>query len=755
MATQLSLRFSFTNNFYDPNIEHSFDNKATITAVSFSGLNQLDSFISKSSSYVNRMYNFIKEISELNSSSIKKHGSLISKYEKAFLNNDTIPHDWNQNVHSPVIQLLKQKLKNETNFNKILENEVLYHLKNLQETNDRNLALNLKKLQKLRDEIVNSNQTLAKKSEKLKQLNVKLRECELNLQVGNGPGIGEKQLQKLIKEKQKQKEVIYNLQNDIYLITTRYEILIKNYRTSWIGITETIQNEQFNKFQFFLKLVNDNFVKGLDDFFSKGLHALESLKYKIIKYDFNKDLEWASYKFGSEYLNLTENKNEEDIINSEYKKNFKQINEESKQDISNHQQKRQILDFEDSTLDFENKDQHISLGFNETSIYQQKNIKKMSPSRKPVPTYQNFVSQDHDSGDNLSKATPQFGIVSNPYSNEIDFDETSSINLGLNYTTVQCVDKTILPSNHTLAQLQQKELPGIQNNYLGREADNINPNNTKIITENRPNELEVTMSDLTMAPLRQSSVSSGVITNNGSLKDISQTKFYENNSVQQSNSHNQSLESTAKSYFSDQDPIKDFLKSAGSIEGVNWRNRKTVIFQEKTPPSVPSREIDLFLSDDEYYQKNTSIGNDKNINERSEEIIHNSKLSDTEMVKIYSGLTHDDTNSNNEIKIDNTETRETESSTLVKEDFSAKQPHLLFTKPSKNHDLLKTEFAQKEPAKNKESGDLTILTEAVLKMKEKKQKRRSKMVLSDVSTAYSSLAPDTSPDMKVFVPHHH
>lgn len=700
MTDSFDSKYSFTNNFYDLNIEQALTGNSSITAINFNGLKQLDLFINKSSSYINNMYNFLKDISELNKTSLKRNTALIAKYQKSFVNEDTIPQGWNQTVHEPIMHLLKQKVTNESKFNKILENEVLYHLKNLQPTIDRELLLNLKKLHKIKDELLNLNQIIFRKNEKITHSLVKLRECELNLQTGSGPGIGEKQLQRLLKEKEKQKEVVVNLKNELFITTTEYKCLTKNYRENWITVTAVLQQEQFNKYQFFLKLINDNLGKGLDDLLTKGLHDLESLKFKIIKYDFNKDLEWASYKFGSKYVPLeaTSIYNERAALNHSPQIDQQKFNYASQ-----------------FSKPFEEQEQEEERNYQNRPVFNQ----------KPVLDDSHFIPQETERKPKFYKEANQnnnFNEIKQRDYDQTDNYENPSFDLGLNYTTTHIINKTEVENNYTLAQIANRTNTSYDNKYEEPE--------TTVLKTNHMNELTVTMRDLSMEPLRQSSVSSGVITNNETLKDVN--KFNNNYSSRSSSSNEHSRESNVKYIKNENDPIKDMMRSVGSIEGVNWKNRKQIFSYKNEKPVVPEREEHLFLSEEEPDEK--------------EPVEKESSEKTTEKSTILELMKKDDSIDSETI---------IQQKPLVQQVFTQKPKNHNFANNHNNSNMNLRQKEQEKYASSKESGDMTILTEAVMKMKEKKQKRKSLMPLNDDSIVTDSkIFTNAKQDMKVFIPHH-
>lgn len=674
MSNNFNSKFSFTNNFYDGSIESALNDNSTVAVIHFNGLNQLESFVTKSSNYIRNMYSFLRDILESNKSSSKKHLAIIAKYEKTFVNNDTIPQGWSQSVHNPTIQLFKQKVNNEIKFSKILESEVIYHLKTLQHTIDKNIALDLKKLNMLKDELINTNQTIVKKTEKMKQVAIKLRECELNLQMGSGPGFGENQLHRLIKEKEKQQDACNKLKGEIYICKTEHKCLIKNYRDNWIDITSNLQLEHFNKFHYFLRLINDNLGKGLDDLLSNGLHDLESLKFKLIKYDYNKDLEWASYKFGTKYLELESFSAENNSI----------VDGGSPAIDQTHYAARFADNFKELPSDS---------GFSAQAELRKPYLKyaekmKVPVIEKPIQKLSHFNQQQHD----LNSS-----------------NDNSSIDLGLNYTTSYIIDKTHLGNNHTLAQLENRE-PFFYDNKLPLKNDLLQKPNYN-------NELEVTMNDLSMAPLRQSSMSSGILTNNETIKEGTKLNNCLNSFLTSSNSSNTKSEVARR----DQDPIKDMMKSAGSVEGVNWRNRKQMFSQEKEKPTVPAREQDLFFSDKE---------------DESEEAEHSFKNHVESVVDLKPF------------------TKKAENIKTDKSVLSIPSDHQIFVEKPKVHAIDK-EIPSDLRQDDDEAGDMTMLTEAVLKMKKKQQKRRSISPLTNNSINSSNVFIEKKKDMKVFIPHHH
>lgn len=297
--------YSFANNFYDASLDNIMSSKDNMEAIKFNGLDNLNAFIIKSSSYINNLYEFFHELSIIEKTNLKKTAAVIHKYEKTFTNKDTIPKNWYENVHDPLLQILKHRNINHQKYANALENDVLYHLKTIQSNINNNLNSSLLKLQRFKQNLVQLHTLIKTKESKMEHCKVKLRQIDMNLQMANGPGYGEKQLQKLVKEQQSQLDVVNNIQNDIYVHKTDFECLLKNYKEKWIEITESIQEEQFNRYQHCLELINNSFEKGYDDLMSQSLHDLEQLKFKLINYDFEKDLKWLSYKFGTGYKDMS------------------------------------------------------------------------------------------------------------------------------------------------------------------------------------------------------------------------------------------------------------------------------------------------------------------------------------------------------------------------------------------------------------------------------------------------------------------
>lgn len=601
--------YSFANNFYDSSLDNIMSSKKDMEAIKFTGLDNLNAFITKSSSYINNLYEFFHELSIIEKTNLKKTAAVIHKYEKTFTNKDTIPKNWYENVHDPLLQILKNRNINHQKYANSLENDVLYHLKTIQSNINNNLNSSMLKLQRFKQNLVQLHTLIKTKESKLDHCKVKLRQIDMNLQMANGPGYGEKQLQKLVKEQQSQIDVISNIQNDLYVHKTDFECLLKNYKEKWTEITESIQEEQFNRYQYCLELINNSFEKGYDDLMSQSLHDLEKLKFKLINYDFEKDLKWLSYKFGTGYKDMSPQKSV---------KRQQQIQPSVKSSM-----------MFDETYDNanDNIDKHITMGFNNQTTFNESHVDTKFSSNESLPYLKSFKQNDSFLESNTPQEHSQHG-------------RNSAI----------------------LSNISQFELPsGLEEVYLGS--------------------------------MRYSSLSSHAVFNDDNEIE---SDIFNKNSFKTTNG---TFHKHGKETLSHKEQMKLMMKSVESIVGVNWRNRKQKINQQKNEaPEVPEREENLFWSEED--------DNDSN-EQSSANITRKTPAHETEMP-------HEPTKVSNDESI-----------------------------PAIN-----------EKKEDTEEGDLTMLTNAVKKMKERKFKRKS--VFNDLeSIPLNEPSESEIKSLKVFVPSHH
>ena len=606
--------YSFANNFYDSSLDNIFSSKNDMEAIKFNGLDNLNAFLTKSSSYINNLYEFFHELSIIEKANLKKTAAVIHKYEKTFTNKDTIPKNWYENVHDPLLQILKNRNINHQKYANSLENDVLYHLKTIQSNINHNLNSSMLKLQRFKQNLVQLHTLIKTKESKMEHSKVKLRQIDMNLQMANGPGYGEKQLQKLVKEQQSQIDVINNIQNDIYVHRTDFECLLKNYKEKWVEITESIQEEQFNRYQYCLELINNSFVKGYDDLMSQSLHDLEQLKFKLINYDFEKDLKWLSYKFGTGYKDMSPPKN-------------------VKRQHHTQPSVKGSMMFDDTYDNAnDNIDKHITMGFNNQTTFNESHVDTKFSSNESLP-YNKSFKQQH----NLYESnTPQ----------EHTFQDHSQY----------------ARNNAILSNISQFELPsGLEEVHLGS--------------------------------MRYSSSSSHAVFNDD---NESESDIFNKNSFKTTT--NGTFHKHERETLSHKEQMKLMMKSVESIEGVNWRNRKQKINQQKNEaPEVPEREENLFWSEEE--------DNDSN-EQSSADITFKRTAHETEMPHEPTTVSNDESNA-----------------------------------------------SHNEKEEEAEEGDLTMLTNAVKKMKERKFKRKS--VLNDLdSIPLNEPSESEIKSLKVFVPSH-
>jgi hypothetical protein len=606
--------YSFANNFYDSSLDNIISSNNDMEAIKFNGLDNLNAFITKSSSYINNLYEFFHELSIIEKANLKKTAAVIHKYEKTFTNKDTIPKNWYENVHDPLLQILKNRNINHQKYANSLENDVLYHLKTIQSNINNNLNSSMLKLQRFKQNLVQLHTLIKTKESKMEHSKVKLRQIDMNLQMANGPGYGEKQLQKLVKEQQSQIDVINNIQNDIYVHRTDFECLLKNYKEKWVEITESIQEEQFNRYQYCLELINNSFEKGYDDLMSQSLHDLEQLKFKLINYDFEKDLKWLSYKFGTGYKDMSPPKN-------------------VKRQHHTQPSVKGSMMFDDTYDNAnDNIDKHITMGFNNQTTFDESHVDTKFCSNESLPYTKSFKQQD-----NLYESnTPQ----------EHTFQDHSQY----------------ARNNAILSNISQFELPsGLEEVHLGS--------------------------------MRYSSSSSHAVFNDD---NESESDIFNKNSFKTTT--NGTFHKHQRETLSHKEQMKLMMKSVESIEGVNWRNRKQKINQQKhEAPEVPEREENLFWSEEE--------DNDSN-EQSSADITFKKTAHETEMPHEPTTVSNDESNA-----------------------------------------------FHNEKEEEAEEGDLTMLTNAVKKMKERKFKRKS--VLNDLdSIPLNEPSESEIKSLKVFVPSH-
>lgn len=606
--------YSFANNFYDSSLDNIISSKNDMEAIKFNGLDNLNAFITKSSSYINNLYEFFHELSIIEKANLKKTAAVIHKYEKTFTNKDTIPKNWYENVHDPLLQILKNRNINHQKYANSLENDVLYHLKTIQSNINNNLNSSMLKLQRFKQNLVQLYTLIKTKESKMEHSKVKLRQIDMNLQMANGPGYGEKQLQKLVKEQQSQIEVINNIQNDIYVHRTDFECLLKNYKEKWVEITESIQEEQFNRYQYCLELINNSFEKGYDDLMSQSLHDLEQLKFKLINYDFEKDLKWLSYKFGTGYKDMSPPKN-------------------VKRQHHTQPSVKGSMMFDDTYDNAnDNIDKHITMGFNNQTTFNESHDDTKFSSNESFPYNKSFKQQD----DFYESNTPQ----------EHTFQDHPQY----------------ARNNAILSNISQFELPsGLEEVHLGS--------------------------------MRYSSSSSHAVFNDD---NESESDIFNKNSFKTTT--NGTFHKHERETLSHKEQMKLMMKSVESIEGVNWRNRKQKINQQKhEAPEVPEREENLFWSEEE--------DNDSN-EQSSADITFKRAVHETEMPHEPTTVSNDESNA-----------------------------------------------SHNEKEEEAEEGDLTMLTNAVKKMKERKFKRKS--VLNDMdSIPLNEPSESEIKSLKVFVPSH-
>lgn len=610
--------YSLANNFYDSSLDNIISSKNDMEAIKFNGLDNLNAFITKSSSYINNLYEFFHELSIIEKANLKKTAAIIHKYEKTFTNKDTIPKNWYENVHDPLLQILKKRNLNHQKYSNALENDVLYHLKTIQSNINNNLNSSMLKLQRFKQNLVQLHTLIKTKESKLEHSKTKLRQIDMNLQMANGPGYGEKQLQKLVKEQQNQIDVINNIQNDVYVHKTDFECLLKNYKEKWVEITESIQEEQFNRYQYCLELINNSFEKGYDDLMSQSLHDLEQLKFKLINYDFEKDLKWLSYKFGTGYKDISPQK----II--------------KRQQHVQPSAKRSMM-FDDTYDNANNNiDKHITMGFNNQTTFNESHV---DMDITPNDSLQ-YIKSSKQQDEYFENITPQ----------DQTFNDHSQTDR----------NKTILNN------ISQFDLPsGLEEVHLGS--------------------------------MRYSSSSSHAVFNE---EMETETDIHNKNSFK--TSYNGTFNKHERETLSHKEQMRLMMKSVESIEGVNWRNRKQKINQQKNKaPEVPEREENLFWSEEEK-------------NEFSEQ-----------------------SSANITIKKEVQERHISHEPTMVTENESV-------------HENKESKYENEDDT---EEGDLTMLTNAVKRMKEKKFKRKS--ILNDLdSIPLNEPSESEIKSLKVFVPSH-
>ena len=162
-----------------------------------------------------------------------------------------------------------------------------------------------------------------------------------------------------------------------------------------------------------------------------------------------------------------------------------------------------------------------------------------------------------------------------------------------------------------------------------------------------------------------------------------------------------------------------------SIAGVNWSNSKQKIGQQKAKaPEVPEREKDLFWSEEENQDETDRSMKDSSIDITVRKTPHESHVS---------------------------EASESLEESYVKE---VSKEEVSYQK-SENVDITNVlEAAAVQHEENSEEGDLTMLTNAVKKMKERKYKRKSILHDLDNINPMGETSQSEIKSLKVFVPHH-
>ena len=637
--------YSFTNNFYDSSLESVFTSKNNIEAITFNGLDNLNLFITKSSAYIKNLYEFFHELSSLEKANLKKTAALINKYEKTFTNKDTIPKNWCETVHDPLLQILKNKNINSQKYANSIENDVMYHLKTIQSNIDGNLTSSMLKLQSFKQNLIQSHNLIKTKSSKLEQSKVKLRQIDLNLQMANGPGYGEKQLQKLVKEQNTHLSVISDLENDIYVHKTDFECLINNYREKWVEVTASIQEEQFNRYQYCLELINNSFEKGFNDLLTQSMHDLESMKFKLINYDFEKDMKWLSYKFGTGYKNMDTPSTVQKI----------------KQPVVNRSVNNSMVVDETYDKSDEYVDKHITLGFNNQTTYDRS-------YEETGINYDNLTSYRNPNVNSTTQFSRKQPLKESTFNNVHHFDQSKA----------------------TIGNISEFDIPsGLEEIQLGS--------------------------------MRYSSLSSHAILND----DTSISAIEQNNKKSFKSGGRRSVNSNQSETLSHKEQMRLMMKSVESIEGVNWRNRKQKIGQQKAKaPEVPEREKDLFWSEEENQDETDRSMKDSSIDITVRKTPHEPHVS---------------------------EASESLKESYVKE---VSKEEVSYQK-SENVDITNVlEAAAVQHEENSEEGDLTMLTNAVKKMKERKYKRKSILHDLDNINPMGETSQSEIKSLKVFVPHH-
>ncbi|KKA01617.1 hypothetical protein D499_0X00660 [Hanseniaspora uvarum DSM 2768] len=631
--------YSFANNFYDTSLDTAFSSKNNIDAINFNGLDNLNLFITKSSAYINNLYDFFQEFSSMEKANLKRTAALIHKYEKTFTNKDTIPKNWYENVHDPLLQVLKNRNINNQKYFNTIENDVLYHLKTIQTNVDSSLVSSMLKLQSFKQNLIQSHTLIKTKSSKLEQSKIKLRQIDLNLQMANGPGYGEKQLQKLIKEQNSQLTLISDLENDIYVHKTDFDCLIKNYKDKWVEITESIQEEQFNRYQYCLELINNSFEKEFDNLMTQSLHDLELLKFKLINYDFEKDLKWLSYKFGTGYKNMS------------------------------------------------------------TPV-----IQKTPAFAKPHANNSISIDETYDNANNYIDKHITMGF-NNQTTHDESYEET-----GLDYDDLTSFKNPNITNNTTYMSKQPLKNPALNNPSQFNQSK---------VTLGNLSEFDIPsgLEEVHLGPMRYSSLSSHAILNDDS--HLSSIEHTDKNSFKSSG--HRSMNTSDGENLSHKEQMRLMMKSVESIEGVNWRNRKQKIGQQKLKaPEVPEREKNLFWSeeeqDDDRVSENSSI--DVTVKKTTQEL-KAANISD-DLPQSY-----------------------------VKDDIE--DDEISYEKSEMIHTSNKPAIDPQDD--DSEEGDLTMLTNAVMKMKERQYKRKS--ILNDLGKMQTLDEPSQSTikSLKVFVPH--
>lgn len=639
--------YSFTNNFYDSSLESVFTSKNNIEAINFNGLDNLNLFITKSSAYIKNLYEFFHELSSLEKANLKKTAALINKYEKTFTNKDTIPKNWYETVHDPLLQILKNKNINSQKYSNSIENDVMYHLKTIQSNIDSNLTSSMLKLQSFKQNLIQSHNLIKTKSLKLEQSKIKLRQIDLNLQMANGPGYGEKQLQKLVKEQNAQVSVISGLENDIYVHKTDFECLINNYREKWVEVTASIQEEQFNRYQYCLELINNSFEKGFNDLLTQSMHDLESMKFKLINYDFEKDMKWLSYKFGTGYKNMST-----------------PSTVQKKQPVMHESVNNSMIVDETYDNADEYVDKHITMGFNNQTTYDRS-------YEETGINYDNLTSYRNPNVNNNTTTFSRKQPLKEPtFQNVHHFDQSKA----------------------TIGNISEFDIPsGLEEVHLGS--------------------------------MRYSSLSSHAILND----DTSISAIEQNNKNSFKSGGHRSVNSNQSETLSHKEQMRLMMKSVESIEGVNWRNRKQKIAQQKAKaPEVPEREKDLFWSEEEENQSET----DQSMKDSSIDVTVRKTPHETHVSEASESL------------------QESYIKEVSKEEVSYQKSENV---DESNVPVVAVATPQEEES---EEGDLTMLTNAVKKMKERKYKRKSILHDLDDIRPMEEASQSEIKSLKVFVPHH-